>query len=174
MLIASKGPSFDLVPKCVGLTLISSRIGRGMWQRSPTKCLPGPIRAQHAPKTWPATRTCLRARAPSWLDIWPRLELNMGHGRQLPEPLISPPTRLKEKTFLVHSEPAVNSDPSKCSPLLAGCDLQAKIRAGLHFLEPLSAQRHAKSIPAEVPHESPQSIFNGGIDYEVTDIWQPA
>lgn len=35
--------------------------------------------------------------------------------------------------FVFKSDSVVNSDPSKCSPLLEGCDLQAKIRDGLHL-----------------------------------------
>lgn len=108
------------------------------------------------------TYLCARTRSIS-VDIWPRSELDVNNECQLPEPFISPPRpatpplahlskRVVEKkielldfsVFAVQRGSVVTSDPSKCSLLLAGCDLQAKIRDGLHSLGPSSAARHDK------------------------------
>lgn len=72
------------------------------------------------------------------VDIWPRSELDLSCERLLPTPTIRKnilrgkkrAAKLHTTSFVLQNDLHINSDLSKCSPLLAGCDLQAKIKDG--------------------------------------------
>lgn len=112
---------------------------------------------------WLKTHTYIRAHTLHLGGHLAKVRVRSEQWMPTSNPLIIPPTppapppltplykKKKEKrlsckadftVFVVPSDLVVNSDPSKCSPLHVGCDLQAKIRGGRHLLGPLSALRH--------------------------------
>lgn len=72
--------------------------------------------------------------------------------------------KLHTTSFVLQNDLHINSDLSKCSPLLAGCDLQAKIKDGRNSPKPLSASLQGgqfiqRSLVRVIPPYSTEALI---------------